>query len=239
MRVEISSGDLTLDLWTNFLKLSSRLPGEWTIVGAQMVALHGLERGHFPPRSSDDVDLVANVRAIGTSTEDLARTLEAEGLRLEGPNAEGIGHRFSNDVLSVDVLAPDGLSPDKPPITISPARTVLVPGGTQALRRSEIVEVVAGSVRGEVRRPSLTGAILLKARAVDVDDVPRAQLDDLAFLLSLLEDPEAVREEMSASELGWLRRRKELLDRDARPWRALDRPKAAAGHAALRIILDL
>jgi hypothetical protein len=40
-----------------------------------------------------------------------------------------------------------------------------------------------------VPRPALLGAIIAKAFAVDVDDTPDAQRLDLAFLLSLVEEP--------------------------------------------------
>ncbi len=239
MRIKIPGHDVTVDLWKRLLKIAPTFPGEWTVVGAQMVALHGLERDLNPPRASDDVDVVVNVRTVGTSTEEFARVLESHGLVLESPNADGVGHRFSDESMSVDLLAPDGLRSRKPPITIPPARTVLVPGGTQALNRSEVIPVIAGDVEGEVRRPNLTGAILVKARAVEVDDVPQSQLEDLAFLLSLVEDPEEVRGEMKKTERSWLRRRTELLDSDARAWQLLEPASAAAGHAALRIILDV
>lgn len=86
--------------------------------------------------------------------------------------------------------------------------------------------------------PNLAGAILLKVRAVEVDDVPQAQLRDLAFLLSLVEDPVALRNELSDPERGWLRRRAELSDRNAAPWRALSDDSADAGHAAYRMISE-
>lgn len=58
-----------------------------------------------------------------------------------------------------------------------------VPGGTQALRRTELVEVAIGAHRGQIPRPSLLGALIIKARAVEVDDVPENQREDVAFLL--------------------------------------------------------
>lgn len=46
-----------------------------------------------------------------------------------------------------------------------------------------------GDSRGLIPRPSLLGAIIVKAAAIAVDDVPRAQRLDLAQLLSLVLDP--------------------------------------------------
>ena len=61
----------------------------------------------------------------------------------------------------------------------------------QALERTELVSVEFGTSRGLVPRPSLLGAIVAKAVAVDVDDLPDAQRLDLALLLSLVDDPVA------------------------------------------------
>ncbi len=67
--------------------------------------------------------------------------------------------------------------------------------------------------------PSLLGAILVKARAIAVDDEPQAQRTDLAFLLSLVPDPDLLTLEMSTAERRWLRRHAEFADSDS-PWMA-------------------
>ena len=46
----------------------------------------------------------------------------------------------------------------------------------------------------------------MKVRAIEVDDVPRAQRADVAFLLSLVEDPEPLAAALSKSERRWLKR---------------------------------
>jgi hypothetical protein len=50
------------------------------------------------------------------------------------------------------------------------------------------------------------GAILIKIRAVGVDDVPDNQRSDVAFLLSLVDDPDELARQCSAKERGWLRK---------------------------------
>ena len=65
----------------------------------------------------------------------------------------------------------------------------MVKGGTRALATSETVDVALRETTGRVRRPNLLGAVVVKAAAVDVDDVPRAQERDLAILLSLIAEP--------------------------------------------------
>ena len=85
----------------------------------------------------------------------------------------------------IDLLAPEGLGPVT---TTPPGRTVQVPGGTQALDRTALLPVEHAGQRGLVPRPSLLGAIVVKAAAISVDDLPRAQEHDLALLLSLVAD---------------------------------------------------
>lgn len=221
------------------MKLGGVLPSDWTLVSAQMVALHGFEAGKNPTRASTDADLVVNARIVGTKIADFARALEESGYTLEGMNSDGIGHTFTDGCISFDLLAPDGLASARLNLrTVGTARTDSVPGGTQALRRTETVEIQVGGTVGVVPRPNLAGAILIKARAVDVDDVPRAQLADLAFLLSLIKDPAGMREELSNRERGWLRRRTELSERDSAVRDTLAAGEADDALAAFQILTD-
>ena len=238
--IVIEADDPSIDLWLALIKLQDQLPGEWTLIGAQMVALHGLEVGRHPPQVTTDADLVVNARVIGTKITKFAQALQDAGYLLEGISTEGVGHRFSNEKVSLDLLAPDGIDGARIDLTtIAPARTISVPGATQALNRSELVSVNVNGIRGQIPRPNLLGAILVKARAVDVDDVPESQLQDLAFLLSIVADPDELRADLSNSERGWLRRRAELVEREATPWLALAPEDADNGFAAHRVLSDL
>lgn len=87
------------DLWATLIELTELRLGDWTLIGGQMVFLHGLEYGATPPRVTLDLDLLVNVRA---------------------------------------------------------GRTLQVPGGTQALQRTELVPVIAGTSVGLVLGPCLT-----------------------------------------------------------------------------------
>jgi len=51
------------EAWSGLLDLSERHPTGWTLVGGQMVHLHCIERSVAPPRPTDDVDAVLDVRA--------------------------------------------------------------------------------------------------------------------------------------------------------------------------------
>lgn len=113
--------------------------------------------------------------------------------------------------------------------------TVQVPGGSQALRRTELKHVRVGTSEGAVPRPNLLGAILLKARAVTVDERPDAQRLDLAFLCSLVADPRALRAAMSSKEPAWLRARAEMADRQSSVWLGLG-PDADDAYLAFRLL---
>ena len=227
-------------VWDALLDLATKQPEGWTLVGAQMVCLHGYERGRILARSTVDADLLVNVRAVQDGTAQFSQLLVDSGFELDGVDAFGVGHRFTDGRVKIDVLAPDGLAKGKPGLTtIPPARTVSVPGGTQALQRSRPVEIRRSERIGHIPRPDLLGAILVKARAVEVDDVPEAQLSDLAFLLGLAEDPRQLATRFLGKERSWLRRRKELLDRGHSAWRDLPQEEADGGHIAFRIMTGL
>jgi hypothetical protein len=221
-------------MWQALLDLSQRQPEGWTLIGAQMVALHGFEHHRIPPRSSIDADVLVNVRLLQDGTERLSRLLLEAGFELAGMSADEVGHRFRSDQVEIDVLAPDGLGPRANVHTVPPAHTVLVPGGTQALERTELAEVSLEEKVGVIPRPSLLGAILLKARAIEVDDVPSQQRQDLAFLLSLVIDPRILAHGLKPRERLWLKRQLEMMDSRAIVWRSID--GAESGYSALRIL---
>jgi len=223
-----------LEGWLALLDLTQAHPTGWTLIGAQMVALHAAEQGRTGPRQSLDLDILVNARLLADGTEHVARSLLNLGFDLDGQDAFGVGHRFRRGRATIDVLAPDGLSDRTRIVTVAPARTISVPGGTQALARSEVVGVQIGERRGSIPRPSLLGAILIKARAVSVDDVPEAQRIDLAFLLALVENPRSLRAELRGKERTWLLERAELLDPAHPAWRAVD--AAEVGQRALRVL---
>jgi hypothetical protein len=223
------------ETWVELMALAERHPLYWTLIGAQMVVVHAAAAGRLPPRSSDDADVLVNVRLMHDGTRALSQTLLDRGYMFDAPNLIAVGHRFRRGAVIFDVLGPDGMRDDEELITVPPARTVGVPGGTQALRRTKKVEVRSGDVTGYVPRPDLLGAILIKARAVEVDDQPDNQRQDLTFLLSLVEDPRGLREEMERKEPGWLRKRAELASPNAAAYRGLG-THATNAHQAFLIL---
>lgn len=199
-------GDELHRMWTELFRLAKNAPAPWVLIGAHMVTIHGWQRGREQIRPSKDADILVNVRAVTDGTEKVSLALIDRGFELDGISAEGIGHRFVDAGVSFDVLGPDGVGRRATFRTVPGAHTVRVPGGTQALQRKQDVEARSRNRKGKLPIPTLLGAILVKVRAIDVDDQPDAQRRDVAFLLSLVDDPDPLVADLKSSERGWLRR---------------------------------
>lgn len=195
-------------LWATLLDLAEASPAPWILIGAQMVALHAWRSASEAQRMSRDGDVLVDVRQAPGGTQAVAQYLVEHGFELEDVLAQGIehGHEFTKQNVSVDVLAPDNLGSRANLTTLRQARTVSVPGGTQALRRRETVEVKLGDREGAIPVPDLLGAILLKAEAIGVDDVPASQKSDLAVLLSIATERDELAAELTAAERKLLQR---------------------------------
>jgi hypothetical protein len=86
-----------------------------------------------------------------------------------------------------------------------------------------------------VRRPDLLGALVVKAAAVGVDDVPRAQEQDFAFLLSLVESPE--RFHLTDGDRRQLRERRDLLLATHGAYAGLSADRALVARRALAALI--
>lgn len=199
-------GDDFHRMWIELLGLAQAPPAPWVLIGAHMVAIHGWERGREQIRPSKDADILVDIRAVTDGTARIGEALVSRGYELESVSPEGIGNRFIRGNVIIDVLGPEGMGERADLRTVPGARTVRVPGGTQALHRKRDVDIKTGSKRGTLPVPNLLGALLVKVRAIEVDDQPEAQRRDVAFLLSLVEDPDPLEAELSKTERGWLRR---------------------------------
>lgn len=192
-------------LWGDLGRLAAQvLPAEWTLVGGLMVQLLAYEAGETGVRATTDIDILGDARQRA-SVEKIAQALHGDGFVLEPPSpTDGISHRWRRGSLIVDLLAPDGLRGDPP--MLGGVRTVQIPGGSQALARTETVEVEIEGAVFQVRRPTLLGALLIKARSILVHGDPDAQRADLVLLLSLIGDPRATAEQLKGREQSWLRK---------------------------------
>ncbi|HET9676163.1 MAG TPA: hypothetical protein VFP21_01500 [Solirubrobacterales bacterium] len=183
-----------------------------------MVQLHGLEHDD-ELRPTVDIDLLGAARKPPAMTEEIASLIAERGAKVVPPprSKPEVGYRFELDGETVEILGPDGLRSD--PKTLGKLTTFQAAGGTQALRRTEVVFVsLEGSPPIAVRRPSLLGAILIKARVVAKRRKDKFDSDrqDLIRLLSFVEDPRTLarEEHLKATEKRWLRTVEHLLNFD-------------------------
>jgi hypothetical protein len=146
--------------------------------------------------------------------------------------------------VTFDVLAPEGLGERTNTFTSPPARTVQVPGSVQAIQRSDVVTVtvtgMAGTERaGEVRRPSLFGALVAKAVAttIAVRTNPQRDWQDAALLLAAVPDPFAVAAECNRKDRERLRLLTPLEDRDHAGWATLDDEDYRRGTSTLDFLI--
>ena len=196
-------------LWALVLSLATELgpDSDWSLIGGLMVQLHGFEHGD-DPRATADIDLLGAARRQPKMTEKIAEVLVRRGATMATPprsNPE-LGYRFEFEGETVELLGPDGLRTD--PATASGLKTIQVPGGTQALVRTEAVPVsLDGADPVAVRRPDLLGAILIKARVVAKRREGKFASDrqDLVRLLAYVDGPRALAGDLRKSERGWLR----------------------------------
>lgn len=209
-------------LWRALLQIAERLdPQDWVLVGGQMVALHGYIHGRTPPRTSDDIDLVANLLVRPASLQDCASAAESINLTPRPSLAGKYLQRFEGDDIKVDLLVPDHLPRHLRP-RLRGHRPVAIAGGQRALDSAHRVRVRLGEIEATVMLPDLRGAIVLKARASVADnrDAQRHQ-SDIAFLCSLIDDPRQIAGELDAKERRYLRKSKLPTDPRQFPWAQL------------------
>lgn len=208
-------------IWRALIELARATVDGWTLIGAQMVRLHALRAGQAPRTQSLDADVAIAVPRVYRSAEAFIKQLTELGYELAGISQEEIGHRFVREGVSIDVLASGPVRPERKARalrTVSGARTLEAPGAIQALARTELVRVRVGRDEGLIPCPDLLGAILLKVRAIGVDDVPEEQRRDVAFLCNVVPDPTVLDRQITGTERRWLRDRSELLDPGAACW---------------------
>ena len=102
-------GDDFHEMWEELIELAKATDVPWTLIGAQMVALHGWKRNRDQIRQSRDADILVNVRAVTDGTEKLSGVLVKRDFVFDGTTMEGVGYRFKKRRISLDVLGPDGL----------------------------------------------------------------------------------------------------------------------------------
>lgn len=229
----------TMALWRTVCRIAQALEREqtqWCLVGGLMVSLFAIEARRLP-RATSDIDILGDARERPSATERVTSGLLALGGKLEtiGGLSMRKGFRFEVDGQLVDVLAPDGLA--RPALTEGQLQTIQIPGGTQALKRSETVTIVLDGERTPLRRPTLLGAILLKARSLKVHERPQDQREDLLTLLGIMQDPRAAASTMRRTERNWLRAAGPLLNLDDESLSSrFDETHLRTAHAAYTLL---
>jgi len=196
-------------LWTKTLELAESFGADerWSLIGGLMVQLHAFERG-AGSRPTVDIDVLGDFRRRPPVTARIAEVLVERGGEMTMPpvSDENLGYRFEVEGQVVEVVGSEGVR--RNPKTLGKYTTFQVPGGSQALSRTEVVRVsLDGNPPVELRRPSLLGAILIKARAVAAR---RDRLDsdrqDLIRLLTFVHDARALADEerLRSTEKRWL-----------------------------------
>lgn len=226
-------------LWPTLLSLSELLEERsWALIGGQMVALHGLAMGRSPIRFSSDLDVIANLVLSPSSLTTCATHVRSLGFA-PTPTADGKRlHRFTQDNLVIDIVAPDHPPRHLLPLRIAGKAAIEIDGGWRALQSAGIIPVIFGSRRGYVPVPDLGGALVIKARAAIADSRdPERHLLDLAFLLSLVENPRQLRDRLTARDRTHLRRLGLTGDTRQAPWITLrdstDRGDAVEAYLTL------
>lgn len=206
--------------WDALLRVAGSLGDGWTLVGGQMVVLHQLERQPAGPalpgsqlRFSYDVDMVVDLRTSRSRMGHIDTTLRSYGFEQQGMP---VGHRYVHlDGTVFDVLAPDHLGRHLP--RLGRGRTLQAAGGTQALKRTQWVEVRQKQRRVLVPRPDIVGAVLIKIAAAGGPATARGNrrhLQDVATLAALITSEDIASAVLTRKERSRIRRAADTLSRE-------------------------
>jgi hypothetical protein len=165
------------ELWSVLGDLADGHPGDWVLVGGQMVLLHALEARRSPPRVSQDLDTIIDARVRPLAVASFLATLTRLDSRAVGASPA----RTDNVPRSqVSIETAGGVERDNPKFFTDRYAE------SYAADRSRFVDVVEGSAR-----PNPTGI-----------DGYRALLLAEAAYLSLAERRQVTVEETEARVLG-------------------------------------
>lgn len=220
------------DAWHALMKVYEVMPSGWTLAGGQLVHLHCAERGIAPGRVTIDEDAVVDVRTVANGLLTFTSALAELGFAPE-ISGDGLQHRWVRDPAQIDVLIPRGTgdrTESRPGVGGAP--TISTPGAQQALDRSETVTVLVNGVEGQVNRPRLLGALILKAAAHTVGaNVGRHRLDFVTLARAM--SREDIRgETITTSDRRRLTRMVEVCEADPL---AMEAPDAMRALSALRV----
>lgn len=215
-------------MWTTLLDFEETDPPPWVLVGGQMTALQLVEHGSTAHRPTDDGDLVVGVWTRRDALRGTTTYLTGRGFA-ERSTGDGFGYRFTRGRTTIDVMIPEGFDRQRRyPTTGSGRRGLQADGGNQALTRAERLPVRLDDRVGYVRRPTLLGSLVAKARAwiVDLREPERHAQDLIAMTEIALRDPRAVVGHARPDDRRAVRAALRALPPDHRLWRAAEDPAA-------------
>jgi predicted nucleotidyltransferase len=181
--------------WRALFELCARLGPSWCLVGGQMVHLYCAERGFTPNRPTEDADTVLDVRARPDILDRFTRALIEMGWTSAGESLESHQHRWINDRSQIDVLIPTNVGQTAAGRRGATGGTTLeTRGGQQALDRAELVTVEVADEVGQVPRPNMAGALVIKAAAWTnhQDRYRDRHLTDFALLAAMVQRSDAL-----------------------------------------------
>jgi hypothetical protein len=190
------------EAWHALFEVHERIPTGWALVGGQMIQALCWERGAPANRPTVDADTALDIRAHPRMLMTFTSALRDMGFEPDGTSFEGHQHRWTRGEARIDVLIPRFLGERADSRRGAGGGTTVAAPGTQgALDRSADVRFrVEGGV-GTIRRPTLQGAILSKAAALEIagDDSTR-HLIDIATLGALVTRRDRVGEGITTTE---------------------------------------
>lgn len=168
---------MVFDVFERIAQIAHALPPErWMLVGGLMVHAHARLAGIPHPRTTDDADLVVELRA--GSYSEAARALQGLGYQRHEPlDHRAPFHRFTRGGEHVDLMAPE----DRP-VRFAGRDVLGVPGSRSALNRTIAFTLPTGVV---IRIPDLASALSLKGAAYHLPGANRQRhLQDAVTLFA-------------------------------------------------------
>jgi hypothetical protein len=225
-------------------RLSIQVPAErWCLVGGLMVLVVGRAHGAAVPSASatKDGDIVVDVLTDPEILPKATWALVSQGFVLDPAIGGGTAARcsYSFGRGQIDVLCPDG-TPDDAMVTADGAQSIAIPGGRRALELSQRVDILFDDDEHNaiISVPTLHGAIVTKAAAV-VDPRTSGQtrhIQDVAFLLSLIERPQEIARTWPSGDIDLLVELADRLLNDAdEAWEHLDNTARRRAQATITL----
>ena len=221
--------------WDALIHLAPQLGANWTLIGGQMVFLHQAERdlsASVPLRWTTDLDVVVNLRTSPSELANVHQVLARSGF---AQTPQQIEHRYwrRSDNVTIDLLAPDHLGDHLP--RLGSGHTSQAPGSTQALRRTEWVNVQHADRGAVIPRPNLVGALIIKQATIQAAPggrEPNRHRADVFLLASLLRSTDIATASLTAHE------RRLVRSAHADVTAMADTPQAEAVAARLRRLIE-